>query len=397
MKKNRVGYFILVLLMAALTAFFPSSITCISLYTMLILPLVTGTMAYISYKRIRTEQMVDAISLYKGETLRVTLRLYNPDFFYYPFIRLRLDDPRLRIEGQEGPITCSVVPRRRETFELSVQCCNRGYYKVGIQSLLIQDFLGLFYFHKKIEHDNRVTVYPRFKGIDNLVLHGGIHDGSSNDGRTLGDDFSEILYIDHYQPQDSIRNIHWKLTSKKSELLVKRHPESTSLSSVLLVDLQEKQGRRVHRVDQEDAILETALSIADFCIHHSSPLQVAFCHREEARIACNNQADFDELYNLFACVDFVGKMELHELAMSYYSQGFQSASFFMVTDTVTPALCDTLAAMTHENHTITLVYVYEGSEAQKEDDFARLFAPLYSAGVECYTVCATEKEASKSH
>ena len=52
-----------------------------------------------------------------------------------------------------------------------------------------------------------------------------------------GTDMSEIYDLKTYYPGDDIRHVHWKLSAKTGEVLLKEGSHNSSFETVLLVDI----------------------------------------------------------------------------------------------------------------------------------------------------------------
>lgn len=55
----------------------------------------------------------------------------------------------------------------------------------------------------------------------------------------------ELFQIREYQPGDKIRSIHWKLSAKEDELMVKEYQETVSCPVLLFLDMTEQKERKV--------------------------------------------------------------------------------------------------------------------------------------------------------
>lgn len=103
------------------------------------------------------------------------------------------------------------------------QFLNCGYYKIYIDKIVCYDLFQCFFRKKQVVFQNRFYIFPKLSNehikIDKLstVSHESFEYSSSK----KGEDILEIFNIREYQQGDSIKNIHWKLSTKRSKFMVK--------------------------------------------------------------------------------------------------------------------------------------------------------------------------------
>ncbi len=136
----------------------------------------------------------------------------------------------------------------------------RGVHKLGDIQLASAWPFGLFRSEKTIVADGSVIlVYPSTFTLDRLPFEGASnfwHDGFITDHRKGGQDI--FIGIREYRRGDNRKNIHWALSAKHSELMVKEYESISRTEICILLDLHtaENPGNGKH------APLEYAIKIA---------------------------------------------------------------------------------------------------------------------------------------
>ena len=122
------------------------------------------------------------------------------------------------------------------TAKLSSQYC--GKLVIKLKSVKIFDYLKWFYQKKRVNQIVEITVLPQpyiinatFCNNNNLSAEGDTYSKYKS-----GDDPSEVFDIREYRPGDKPNRIHWKLSSKSEDLLVKEHSHLINSTVLFLLE-----------------------------------------------------------------------------------------------------------------------------------------------------------------
>lgn len=162
-------------------------------------------------------------------------------------------------------------PGKEETFwcESASDFC--GNMEVELESVRICDMLGIFYIKRAVHRRVSVKIMPEFRLMP-LEITRAVRefrtDADEYSGEKRGDDPSELFQVREYRVQDSIRDIHWKLSAKEEELMVKEHALPLGCAVLVWIDLPEKETS----ASGFSKLLETAASLSvtlaeQKCIH----------------------------------------------------------------------------------------------------------------------------------
>lgn len=149
-----------------------------------------------------------------------------------------------------------------------------GNYVIKLRKLRIYDLTGLFYINKRVLCSASMQVLPEVEGVQVRVTErtkNFVGDSDVYDDFRPGDDRSEIFDIREFREGDKIQSIHWKLSAKSDELVVREDalpiacPVVLILESCLKKDLQEV-----------EAYLSTAASLVFSLMDAHCPHYVAW-------------------------------------------------------------------------------------------------------------------------
>lgn len=114
-----------------------------------------------------------------------------------------------------------------------------GNYEISIKKLRIYDFSGFLYMNMNIKSVDRVQVMPQLYDVPvrlTMSVKGFYGDADVYDENIPGNDKSELFQIREYQKGDRLQSVHWKMTAKQDEIMVKEHSFPKSCPVVLFLD-----------------------------------------------------------------------------------------------------------------------------------------------------------------
>lgn len=154
----------------------------------------------------------------------------------------------------------------------------RGAYTLGLCRLYVYDCFRLTRFTLNLSALSEVYVLPRRTSVPAKNTDSSSDpDTSQNVLRRHGSDNTEPSDIRSYIRGDSLKSIHWKLSAKSEELVVKDYSRSTGRDIIIVADLEghyeHDQSAQVRTPDAEyaeiidqlnsDLVVEGCLAVAD--------------------------------------------------------------------------------------------------------------------------------------
>lgn len=131
----------------------------------------------------------------------------------------------------------SVPPHGKKQYQMTVTLTDLGRIAFACKEFFITDFLGIFTVHMDCSMENRLFVLP----VPDTSPQGDLPDAYSgaaelNESQRKGHDYSEVSDIRAYMPGDRPRDIHWKLSARQSELMVKERVSLSGSEHMLLLE-----------------------------------------------------------------------------------------------------------------------------------------------------------------
>ncbi len=280
--------------------FFPFTL----LYLVIALPIMSLIHLVIVYVQFKVSQQLNDRIFVKGEHASYTLHLENASIFYIPYITINMF-----IEGQVlcnkmKSLKLSLPPLSKRNFEYDMPLYYRGHYDIGVSSIDISDILNLFTFTIYLPEIKRILVKPRIVPIHSLGepearITEGSHSKEHND---IGND--EIVNIRDYYYGDSIRKIHWKLSSKLNKNMVKETKNEQDNDSIFILNLFKHDLLDETTLLREDCLIEELVSNINHYLNKNMTLKLCFFKEEPQIIRATSSHDFQNIYQILSEVKF---------------------------------------------------------------------------------------------
>ena len=242
------------------------------------------------------------LTVRRGEDLTVTLRMRHRGLLPIAPLLLEIADPSGSI-GRE--IRLKSMPRRMQSLRLPVHAAHVGVYPVGLRACVVEDLLGIV--RKRVvvpDASFSLTVLPRTFSVEPLTLAPG--DPGSEIMARATEDLNAPSDVRSYQPGDAMKKIHWKLSLRKGELIVRKFDEPILQDVLILMDCSRPPswGHPRAEADIRDALLETAASVlAD---------QVSTDHQVRLPLLGSHPVDVDKGMGLPIAMDYLARVDFSE-------------------------------------------------------------------------------------
>ncbi|MBO7515227.1 MAG: DUF58 domain-containing protein, partial [Lachnospiraceae bacterium] len=144
--------------------------------------------------------------------------------------------------GRSEKIRVSATLRAGEPMDIRVPVMFRycGLAQVRLKKIYVYDWLGLFRWPRKVNQKQSLVVLPEYTLMPiknrNSIWH-DITNSSRFHSTLIGEDPSEIVSFHSMQPGDKLQRVHWKLSAKSDDLMVKDFGMPLCSRVCLYVDL----------------------------------------------------------------------------------------------------------------------------------------------------------------
>ena len=210
--------------------------------------------------------------------------------------------------GALGGCFFPAAPFRTHERRIALNVRHVGQYDAGLSRVLIRDVFGFFQMSLRPEGGASVlTVLPRPFDIDKPRFTLG-DDGSAALARTQ-EDYNAPEDVRSYQPGDAMKRIHWKLSSRRRELVVRRFETPAPPDTLILLDCDTPLGGENVNEGKEslrDALCETAVAVAHLQMEDGSPVRLPIYGARANEFSSDHAASLSLLQEMLACQPFGG-------------------------------------------------------------------------------------------
>ena len=219
----------------------------------------------------RLVQGMDALQVERGGKARLTCGLSTKNPLPAGPVRLQTSLPDGRSEVLLYP---GFLGEKQASF--SVIFNHVGLWPCGAQALQFSDIFGLFSLKKTVRTPlPQMLVLPRGFAVSPMPF------AQMDDGRALpnraGEDVTSPEDVRSYQKGDPMKRIHWKLSSRIRELVVRRFEVPAPPDTLILMDCTEPvgfEGKPEGRLRLRDTLTETALAVAAMQMEAEHPVRL---------------------------------------------------------------------------------------------------------------------------
>lgn len=264
MLRNKLRYMLLLAVTGLLAILYDVYYTGIIFLTVALIPFFLFGLLSFCYGQIKAELISDVHVANKGEDIPVTIQLSNPTIFPIPYMKIYLSY-RNCFSAQKLSRTL-IVPLDYRT-STSVICNLSSQYsgnlEITLDAIKLYDYAKLFSLKRKLHSEIKAAVLPGYYELqesDLLSKNTQLVESDYYSPVKKGDDPSEVFEIREYREGDRLTRIHWKLSSKLNQLMIKEFSFPINCSILLFLNLNIPEGEEV--LPYMDAILECALSIS---------------------------------------------------------------------------------------------------------------------------------------
>lgn len=240
----------------------------------------------------------------KNGIIKMQILISNKSFLPAPFVHIALIKPEILSALEVPSDHLSFSPYETKRIEAKFRAERRGIAEVGLKEVTLKDFLGFFSYSllKDLEphqYTGRITVLPKITPMrpSSRILQGSQDKGTmSNESESI---HSPVIALTgepgyeyrEYQTGDPLHRVHWKLSARTDQLMV-RVGEGMGTSRICLIldpcsghlaesgSAKARSGSPDPLRQAEDTLLEALLSVVQMIIRMGRHAEVWLYHNE---------------------------------------------------------------------------------------------------------------------
>ncbi|MDE5583792.1 MAG: DUF58 domain-containing protein [Ruminococcus sp.] len=267
---TKIFFLILIIICIFFYILYVWNFSLILLVIFTVLPVVMFITTLITKHLIKTDFAVQSKTTPKNSAFPVQLCVTNRSIFpvgkaeahieYYNIFNNQINEFELLF-----PIQARNT--QRITFQINSRYC--GILKIRSAYINIYDPLRIFRFRTGKNISAEIAVMPEIHDVSGSIVYTDRENEESSvfSENKAGDDPSEIFDLRDYTEGDKINRIHWKLSSKRDEFIVKDYSLPVDVPCMLFINLKCYEDSE-YTLPVFDTLVETLMSISQFLIEN---------------------------------------------------------------------------------------------------------------------------------
>jgi len=357
MLKNRLTYALVAVVLFLFIYLQEHRMTYMAFYAVLIIPLLSFGIAVFSKRYFSISEKLTHNFITKGEGTVYQVTTRNRSFLPCSFARIRLEACEVGLDIASRERYFSLLPYKDQEFIFPINSIYRGEYMIGIKDITFYDFLGLFKFKLTPSELQTLMITPRIISISDLSLDSATDDAATSKNYLQGEDYTNIAELRTFQPTDSYRQIHWKASAKKGELISKNFHEEERHAATFFVDNIRISKDLQDALKKEDQIMEMIVSAMSYCHRAGYPVSMQALREERVDFT----TDFSRLYQATSKLPFWGSSDFNLLLDKYLKSEQVPMNLFVFPSVVNDVLLGILQSLVFVGNHIT-IFLFEDED-----------------------------------
>ena len=381
-KKSTANRILYVLVMIAVLVFAWISgerIAYISAIVLVALPVVSLVVTLVMLASLRVWQEIPK-TVVKNQQADINIGFKN--YSILPFSKVECtfitNEHAIETEDAKG-VTLNAFSHSK--IKIPFKAIYRGHFEVGLKSIVVTDFVGLVTLRRNYQKKQKLIALPQVVDLTSSPLTINLLAEASSPFDIKDEDYATISDVRPYVPTDSIKRVHWKLTAKRNEWMVKQF-QSNGLNSVdIIVDSKRMPVHDTEMYQLEDKIVESAISLARFCLNKGMP--VDFYSTGGGKTHASTPAFFDTIYTVAGEMMFEEKPPLSSVSVlsRLLNDAAGAVNAVIFTSLLDVELYERAVNATNKGNFVAIIYLAPSTESEEA---ARIFSLLTSGGLPCY-------------
>ncbi len=287
-------------------------------------------------------------TVHKNEPGRLTIQVKNKSILPISKVRVSLEfENKLTDELDTKAFVLSLNSRGSESLLLDMSSKYCGQIRVTVKKIRYYDFLGIFKRETEMNSVSQLFVLPQTYPINVTVSDSnvGFVDSHSYEINRRGTDGLEVFGIKEYSHEDNLKHIHWKLTSKFDELIVKELTEAVNYTFLILIDLTIENKHDKNNPGVIDAMMDTFISTSEALLAEGHEHSIGWLDKETDFIQIEDIYSTDQLTFLLKQILLLEQIESNATVLDKFTQSDARERFSHLIYLTSEK---SLAASTHE-------------------------------------------------
>lgn len=300
MARNRILYGLAVLACLIFSVCYVSTLSAVLLAAVAAYPLLAVIFTVIQMCCVKAEFSEKRIVAEKDTPFEISLDVRNGSVF--PCVPLEmvcsLPDREQGVFSDKN-IFASLSPLCKAKLQFPCRHIYRGCYSCEIKKISVVDPLRIIRLTKKTDVKATMVFLPRKMNLYELKKS-AMGTSSSSSVSRLSAEKEDFSHVRDYRDGDNIQLVHWKLTAKQDEFMIKEFDSPDERHAVVLPDFGGNSGDRMLYID---TVIETAVAFVKVFMEHDISVSADIGQLSRRKVMhISNKAEFRQYFEFMSVV-----------------------------------------------------------------------------------------------
>lgn len=217
-----------------------------------------------------------------------------------------IDELPFQFQKRDFGLVSKLKPGATKTYDYTLRPTERGTYSFGSLNVFVSSTIGLFQRKYRFDTAQEIPVYPSYlqlRKYDLLAFTNRLFEYGLKKIRRIGHTM-EFEQIKDYVRGDDIRNINWKATAKRNQLMVNQYQDEKSQPIYSVIDKGRVMKMPFDGLSLLDYAINATLVISNIAIKKNDKAGMfSFSNKIENRVVAERRSSqmnliLETLYNL---------------------------------------------------------------------------------------------------
>ena len=290
----------------------------------------------------------------RGERMMTVFTVRHGCLLPVSAIRVQLNVPSAYAPTQDVNVSCP--PFTKRTFRQVIACPHRGVYEAGVTRISVEDVFGLVCLSRRPGvKPVRLEVLPRAWDVEPMALN-TIDQGPEFRSRAAEDNASPSD-VRSWQEGDELKKVHWKLSLRKREMMVRTYEESARPDTLIIPDLAQITALRDQQLTLEDCVCEASLSAAQAQLRAGYPVRMPLVGARPSEISGQFPSDIAAFTDALLRVKFDSPYGYEQVLTLMLGRFQRTGGAVLVTARLTTRIADMALRMQRSGVATKLIWV----------------------------------------
>lgn len=237
MAKRKMSYIVWLIVLAGLYIIFKNTLFGVLFFSAVVMLAVSIVVSKILIKAITVRVEVDTFKIIRDDNVKCSIHMLNNTIFPTNKLYAKIRVHNNFFEDQEEfYINVPILMRKENTVSFDIKCEYVGNVEIEVSEIILKDYLEVISNTKKVSAAIDIKVMPQ--DINYIVPMESTYDEDDEGDKQVHTlDSTELRGVREYRDGESLHRIHWKLSTKFDELMVKEFEKSLEANTTILLDL----------------------------------------------------------------------------------------------------------------------------------------------------------------